>query len=57
MSKKTYKLVVGCIGAAEALAVCLITYFEPSNAAAWNGAVVIAATAAIEICDLFVKEA
>ena len=56
MSKKTFNLVTGIIGAVQAAAVAIVTYTEPSYATAINSATVIAGTAAIEICNLFVKE-
>ena len=56
MSKKTFTLVSSLIGAVEAAAVAIITYVEPAYATAINSAIVIAGTAAIEICNLFVKE-
>ena len=56
MSKKTFNLVTGIIGAVQATAVAIVTYTEQSYATAINSAIVIAGTAAIEICNLFVKE-
>jgi len=56
MSKKTFNLVTGIIGAVQAAAVAIITYTNPEYATAINSAIVIAGTAAIEICNLFVKE-
>ena len=56
MSKKTFQLVSAIIGGVQAIAVAVVTYTSPSYAAAINGAIVIAGTAAIEICNLFVKE-
>lgn len=56
MSKKTFNLVTGIIGAIQAATVAIVTYTEPSYATAINSAIVIAGTAAIEICNLFVKE-
>ena len=55
MSKKTFQLVSGIIGGVQAIAVAVVTYLTPENAAAINGAIVIAGTAAIEICTKFVK--
>ena len=56
MSKKTFNLVTGIIGALQTIGVAIITYIEPAYATAINSAIVIAGTAAIEICNLFVKE-
>ena len=56
MSKKTFQLVSAIIGGVQAISVAVVTYTSPSYAAAINGAIVIAGTAAIEICNLFVKE-
>ena len=56
MSKKTFNLITGIIGAVQAAAVAIVTYTEPSYATAINSAIVIAGTAIIEICNLFVKE-
>ena len=56
MSKKTFNLVTGIIGAIQAATVAIVTYTEPSYATAINSAIVIAGPAAIEICNLFVKE-
>ena len=55
MSKKTFKLVTAIIGAIQAVGVAVVTYVEPAYATAINSAIVIAGTAAIEICNLFVK--
>ena len=60
MSKKTFQLVSGIIGGVQAIAVAVVTYLtpdtiSPENATAINGAIVIAGTAAIEICTKFVK--
>ena len=56
MSKKTFQLVSAIIGGVQAIAVAVVTYTSPDYAAAINGAIVIAGTAAIEIYNLFVKE-
>ena len=56
MSKKTFNLVTGIIGAVQAMGVAIVTYTEPGYATAINSAIVIAGTAAIEICNLFVKD-
>ena len=56
MSKKMFTLVSSVIGGVEAIAVGFVTYFNPEYCAAINSAIVIAGTAIIEICNLFVKE-
>ncbi len=56
MSKKVFNLVSACIGGVETIAVAVVTYFAPEGATAINASIVIAGTAAIEICSQFVKE-
>ena len=56
MSKKVFNLVTGIIGAVQTIGVAIVTYVGPEYATAINSAIVIAGTAAIEICNLFVKE-
>ena len=56
MSKKTFNLVTGIIGALQTIGVAIVTYTEPAYATVINSAIVIAGTAVIEICNLFVKE-
>ena len=56
MSKKTFNLITGIIGAVQTAGVAIVTYLNPEYAAAINSAIVIAGTATIEICNLFVKE-
>ena len=56
MSKKTFNFITGIIGAIQTASVAIVTYVSPEYAAAINSAIVIAGTAAIEICNLFVKE-
>ena len=56
MSKKTFNLITGIIGAVQTAGVAIVTYLNTEYAAAINSAIVIAGTAAIEICNLFVKE-
>ncbi len=56
MSKKTFALVSGIVGALQTIGVAIVTYTSPEYAAAINSAIVIAGTAAIEICNLFVKD-
>ena len=56
MSKKIFALVSGIIGGLQTIGVAVITYIGPEYAIAINSAIVIAGAAAIEICNLFVKE-
>lgn len=56
MSKKVFNLVTGIIGAVQTVGVAIVTYINPEYATAINSAIVISGTAAIEICNLFVKE-
>jgi len=55
MTKKMFNLVVGVVGGISAIAVAVITYVEPTYAAAINASIPIASTAIIEICSKFVK--
>ena len=56
MSKKVFNLVTGIVGALQTIGVAIVTYTSPEYATAINSAIVIAGTAVIEICNLFVKE-
>ena len=56
MRKKTFQLVSAIICGVQAIAVAVVTYTAPEYATAINSAIVIAGTAVIEICNLFVKE-
>lgn len=56
MSKNVFALISGILGAVQAAAVAVVTYTAPENAAAINGAIVVAGTAIIEVCSRFVKE-
>lgn len=56
MSKKIFNLITGIVGALQTVGVAFVTYYEPAYATAINSAIVIAGTAIIEICNLFVKE-
>lgn len=56
MSKKIFALVSGIIGGLQTIGVAVVTYTGPEYATAINSAIVIAGAAAIEICNLFVKE-
>ena len=55
MSKKTFALVSGIVGALQTAGVAVVTYLAPENAAAINSAIVVAGAAVIEICNLFIK--
>lgn len=55
MNKKIFALVSGIVGALQTAGVAIVTYTTPENATAINSAIVIAGTAIIEICNLFVK--
>lgn len=58
MSKKVYNLIVGIIGGVELIAISVVTFSVKNTglAVAIDGAIKIAGTAAIEICNQFVKE-
>ena len=56
MTKKLFALISGIVGALQACGIAIVTYTNPEYATAINSAVVIAGTAVIEICNLFVKE-
>lgn len=56
MSKKTFALVSGIVGALQTAGVAIVTYTNPEYATAWNSAIVVAGTAIIEICNLFTKD-
>ena len=56
MSKKVFNLVTGIVGALQTIGVAVVTYTSPEYATAINSSIVIAGTAIIEICNLFVKE-
>lgn len=56
MSKKTFAIVSGIVGAVQTAAVAVITSFEVPHAAQINSAIVIVGTAIIEVCTLFVKQ-
>jgi hypothetical protein len=56
MTKKTYNLIVGVTGGLSTIAVAVVTFFNPTYATAINAGIGIGSTAAIEICNQFVKE-
>lgn len=51
-----FALVSGIVGALQTAGVAIVTYTSPENATAINSAIVIAGTAVIEICNLFVAD-
>ena len=55
MSKKTFNLCTACVGGVSTIASAVVTYVQPAYATAIVGAIGIAATAAIEILNLFTK--
>lgn len=55
MSKKMFTLVSSCIGGASTIASAIVTYAQPEYATAIVASIGIAATAIIEICNLFTK--
>lgn len=55
MSKKTFNLVTGIVGALQTIGVAIVTYTDTANATAINSAIVIVGTAIIEACSQFVK--
>jgi hypothetical protein len=55
MSKKTFNLITGIVGALQTIGVAIVTYTETGNATAINSAVVVIGTAVIEACSQFVK--
>lgn len=55
MSKKTFALVSGIVGAVQAAAVAIVTYVSPEYSTAINSSIVVLGTAIIEICTKFVE--
>lgn len=56
MTEKVFKLVTACVGGAETIACAIVTFCcDTTTAALVNGAIIVAGTAAIEICNMFVK--
>ncbi len=53
MSKKTYELITVITGAVGAVAIGLITHFNPPYATAINDSIQIAETAILAICGNF----
>lgn len=56
MSKKTYALIGGITTGVATIAVALVTYFEPSYAAAINASVGVIEGAVVTCAGLFVNE-
>ena len=56
MSKKVFALVSGIVGAVQTAAVAIVTYTCPEHATVINSSIVVAGTAIIEICTMFVKQ-
>ena len=54
MSKKVYRAVVGVAGGLAAIAIALVTLFEPPYAVAINASIGVAEAAIAEICSFFV---
>lgn len=55
VSKKVYNLVTGIIGGVEVIAIAIVTFINPSYAVAINATIGIVGTAAIEVCNQFIK--
>ena len=56
MKEKTFKLITAIVGGVETIAVGLVTYFSPANAAAINASIIIIGTAIVEVCSQFVEK-
>ena len=56
MSKKVFALVSGIVGGLQAIGIAVVTYTSPEFATAINSSIVIAGTAVVEICNLFIPE-
>lgn len=55
MSKKTFNLITGIVGALQAVGVAVVTYVNPEYSTAINSTIVIVGTAIIEACSQFLK--
>lgn len=55
MSKRVFNLVTGIIGGVEVIAIAVVTFINPAYAVAINASIGIVGTAAIEVCNQFVK--
>ena len=51
-----FALVSGIVGGLQTIGVAIVTFTNPEFATAIKSAIVIAGTAAIEICNLFQKD-
>lgn len=56
MTLKVYELVICITGAVGAIAIGLVTYFNPAYASAIAGSIEIATTAIASICALFLNK-
>lgn len=56
MGKKVFALVSGIVGAVQTAAVAIVTYTCTENATVINSCIVVAGTAIVEICTMFVKQ-
>lgn len=56
MSKKTFALISGVVGAVQTASVAIVTYTCPEHATVINSSIVVAGTAIIEICTMYVKQ-
>lgn len=55
MTKKVFNLVTGIVGGVEVIAIAVVTFINPQYAVAINASIGIVGTAAIEVCNQFVK--
>lgn len=55
MSKKTFAIVSGIVGAVQTASVAIITSFDVPHATEINSAIVVVGTCIIEICTIFAK--
>lgn len=56
MSKKVYALITGIIGGCATIASAIVSFVQPAYTTAIIAAIGVGTTAALEICNLFVKE-
>ena len=56
MTKKTYALIQGVVGGLATIAQAIVVFVNPLYAVAIVAAIGIVATAANEVCALFVRE-
>ena len=57
MNKKTFTLVSSVIGGAATIASAVVTFINPAYSPAIVASIGIVATAAVDVCAQFVKEA